>query len=261
LDRQYASRESFATDGSSPSENMKRTAQPASNLDLSHSYCSCMSLREPPSLTRPRPLELVVFDVDGTLTAVTSVWQYLHERLGTWTYGRLTSSRYWRGEITYDEWAKLDAMMWRGRKLCEIAEIIERISYFEGVEETFSVLKEKGAKIAVVSAGLSLLVNRIVEELGADFGVANELVVEDGRLTGNVSINVSLSNKCQVIREVARNLGVNIRLCAVVGDYCYDIPNDAGLRVAFNPKDNTAEMLADVIVRSNSLIDILKHLV
>ena len=206
-------------------------------------------------------MELVVFDADGTLTMVTSIWQYLHQQLGTWNQGRSTALRYWRGEITYDEWARLDAMMWRGKKLREIAGIIERISYIDGVNDTFNTLRNRGMKIAVASAGLSILVDRIVRELGADYSVANELAVEDGRLTGDIEIKVSLSNKCQVIRQIARSFHIDMEACAVIGDYSYDIPDDAGVKVAFNPKDDKVEKLADVVLRSSNLRDVLKHLI
>ena len=206
----------------------------------------------------PIPMELVVFDADGTLTEVTSIWQYLHQRLGTWTEGRTTALRYYRGEITYDEWARLDAMMWRGKDLLEITSIIKDISFIDGVEDTFKELRKKGMKIAVASAGLSILVNRIVRELGVDYAVANELVVRNGRLTGDVEVKVSLANKCEIIRGIARNFLIDMKACVVIGDSSYDIPEDAGLKVAFNPRDDKAERLADAVVRSSNLREILR---
>lgn len=203
---------------------------------------------------------LVVFDADGTLTQVTSIWQYIHSKLGTWSDGRLSSTKYWRGEISYEEWARLDAMMWRGRAIGEIIEIVKSVPYVKGAKHTFSVLRNMGMKIAVASAGLSLLVDRIVRELGADSAIANQLIVDDGVLTGDVKVNVSLRNKDQVIRDISKSLCVDINECAVVGDYSFDFPDDAGLKLAFNPKDEAAEKRANIIVRSSNLADILKYI-
>jgi phosphoserine phosphatase len=116
-------------------------------------------------------------------------------------------------------------------------------------------------KIAVASAGLSLLADRTVRELGADMAVANELAVSNGRLTGEVRVKVSIMNKPDVIREIARGFNVSIKECAVIGDYRYDIPEDAGLKIAFNPKDDEVQRLADVIVESSDLKDVLNHLI
>jgi len=203
---------------------------------------------------------LVVFDADGTLTKVTSIWQYIHRKLGTWSEGRLSSRRYWRGEISYGEWARLDAMMWRGRSVDEVIEIVKSVPYVEGARHTFNVLRNMGMKIAVASAGLSLLIDRVVRELGVDSAVANQLIVEDGILTGDVKVNVSLRNKHQVIRDISKSLCVDLNECMVVGDYSFDFPEDAGLKLAFNPKDQAAEELADIVVRSSNLTDILKYI-
>jgi len=240
----------------------KRRKNDASQSSSPHLFSgvstSCTDLIRESAI--PHSMKLVVFDADGTLTEITSIWQYLHKRLGTWTEGRTNALRYCRGEITYNEWARLDAMMWRGKHLLEIASIVDDISFVDGVEDTFKELRKKGLKIAVASAGLSILVNRIIRELGADYAVANELVVRNGRLTGDVEIKVSLANKCEIIRAIARDFRVDMRACMVIGDYSYDIPKDAGLKVAFNPKDDEAERLADAVVRSTNLSEIL-HLI
>ena len=53
-------------------------------------------------------LRLIVFDVDGTLLKVTSSWQFLHEKLGTWNKGKQHAEEFYQGIITYEEWARLD---------------------------------------------------------------------------------------------------------------------------------------------------------
>ncbi|MHA2080816.1 MAG: hypothetical protein ACW99H_06700 [Candidatus Thorarchaeota archaeon] len=53
-------------------------------------------------------IQLVVFDVDGTLTKHSSVWWRLHEHFGTTVEGKQYYEQYFAGEITYDQWADLD---------------------------------------------------------------------------------------------------------------------------------------------------------
>ena len=66
--------------------------------------------------TRRNDLKMVVFDVDGTLVKEHS-WQFVHKSLGTWVEGRKYREMFFDGRISYEEWALLDASLWRGLPL------------------------------------------------------------------------------------------------------------------------------------------------
>jgi hypothetical protein len=66
----------------------------------------------PSSLTSS--LRLAVFDIDGTLRRVRDPWVHLHKHLGVADRACEFIPRWQRGEISYDEWARLDASLWRG---------------------------------------------------------------------------------------------------------------------------------------------------
>jgi len=204
-------------------------------------------------------VDLVVFDLDGTLTKVDSTWQYLHMRLGTWSTGRLSAQDYSKGKIDYVDWARQDSSMWRGVELTKLISIIKEIPYVDGAKETISRLTQDGKLSGIVSAGISLLSDRACEYLGMDFAIANELHVSRGRMTGEVTVKVSLSEKGQVIKNIAKQLGVPLSRCAVVGDNSFDLPNEAGLRIAFNPKRD-AQNACDIIVRGGDLRAILAYI-
>jgi len=202
---------------------------------------------------------LVIFDLDGTLTKVDSTWQYLHMRLGTWSTGKLSAQNYLKGRIDYVEWARQDSSMWRGVKLSKLISITKEIPYVDGAKETVSRLRQDGKLSGIVSAGISLLSDRACEYLGMDFAIANELHVSRGRLTGEVTVKVPLNEKGQVIKNIAKQLRVSLDRCAVVGDNSFDLPSEAGLRIAFNPKRN-AQNACDIIVRGSDLRAILAHI-
>ena len=204
-------------------------------------------------------IRLVVFDLDGTLTKVDSTWQYIHMRLGTWSSGRLSACDYWKGKIGYAEWAQQDSSMWRGVELRKLMSIINEIHYTDGAKETISTLKQDRKVSGIVSAGISLLSDRARKDLGMDFAIANELHVSRGRMTGEVTVKVSLDEKAQVIKNIAKQLRVPLTKCAVVGDNSFDLPNEAGVRIAFNPK-REAENACDIIVRGSDLRAILAHI-
>jgi len=204
-------------------------------------------------------IRLVVFDLDGTLTKVESTWQYIHERLGTWHLGSSSAQDYWKGTISYMEWAQLDSSAWRGVELKKIRSILDEIPCVDGAKEAVAELREKGKLSGIVSAGISLLSDRVREELSMDFAIANELHFSQGRMTGGVTVNVSLDDKSLVMRRVAEQLGFSLRECAVVGDNGFDLPNEAGLRIGFNPK-HEAETACDVVIRGTDIRAILTHI-
>lgn len=207
-----------------------------------------------------RNIRLVVFDLDGTLTPVDSLWRYLHEAFGTWDLGKMAAQKYRRGEITYKEWAETDAGYWAGAPLSEVKEILERIPYRRGAREVFQELKQRKVKTAILSAGLSLLAEKVASDLGADFAIANELQSNDGRLTGGIIVRVGVSDKKRIIEQLAAKLQVLLSEVALVGDRAFDLPHPECLRIAFKPKDDIARQEADFIVEDDDLSRILPYL-
>jgi len=210
-----------------------------------------------------RKLKLVVFDVDGTLIRTYSSWQHLHEHLGTWDRGRRYAERFHRGTITYEEWARLDASLWKGLPLKRVQQVIDGIPYVDGAREVITTLRKAGFKVVLLSAGLSLVTERISREVEVDDSLTNELVVKDGFLTGEVKVNVSFDNKDEALRSILQRFDVEIGECAAVGDDETMIPlfEKAGFRIAFNPRDKIVEKHADVVIKSNDLRDVLPHLI
>ncbi|NIR87483.1 HAD-IB family phosphatase [Candidatus Bathyarchaeota archaeon] len=207
-------------------------------------------------------LKLVVFDVDGTLIRAYSSWQHLHERLGTWDKGRRYAERFRQGTITYEEWARLDASLWKSLPLQRVQQIINSIPYADGAREVITTLRKAGFKVVLLSAGLSLATERINREIGVDDSLTNELIVKDGFLTGEVKVNVSFNNKDKALRSILQRFDVKIDECAAVGDDETMIPlfEKVGLRIAFNPRSKLVEDHADVVIRSDDLREVLSHL-
>lgn len=207
-------------------------------------------------------LRLIVFDVDGTLLRVTSSWQFLHEKLGTWTEGKQHAELFFQGKIDYEEWAQLDASLWKKQSLSKIQSIVNKIPYVDGAQEIIKTLKKHNVKVALLSAGLSLLGERIEKELQVDYSLSNELIVKNGFLTGKVKVNVSLDNKTKALNKILRKFNVKINECCAVGDDESLIPlfKKVALGIAFNPCNEEVEKNADIVVKSQDLRDILPYI-
>jgi len=209
-----------------------------------------------------KKLKLAVFDVDGTLLKVVSSWKFFHERLGTWDKGKQYAEQFFRGGITYEDWARLDASLWRGSKLAAVRQIVDGIPYTNGARHAVTTLRRNGFKVVLLSAGLSLVTERIEREIEVDDSFANELKVENGLLTGEVKVNVSFDNKDTALLRMLKRFNLGVDECAAVGDDETMIPlfEKVNLSIAFNPRSRKVEEQANIVVKSSNLGEVLPYL-
>ena len=209
---------------------------------------------------RHRDLLAAIFDLDGTLTDTQSSWRHLHEKLGTWDVGRRTAEMYHDGLIDYVQWARLDAACWRNIPLSTVLSALSDIGYTPGARETMEQLRDHGIRTGIVSAGLSVLVDKAKIDLNADLAISNDLMVNDGVLTGEVVVRVGPGNKASVIEEAAWLLGADMKETVVVGDNISDIPQAAGLRIAFKPLTLQTRTVADVVIEDDDIRAVIDYI-
>ena len=109
----------------------------------------------------------------------------------------------------------------------------------EGAEKLVSTLKQLGYKTAILSGGFSYFGQYLQQKLGIDYVYANELVIRDGRVTGEVEgIVVDGQRKAELLRDIAQREGLNLEQVIAVGDGANDLPmlSIAGLGIAFRAK-------------------------
>ena len=203
-------------------------------------------------------IKLVVFDLDGTLTTVDSLWTYLHDAFGTATRGSEAARRFWDGQMTYVEWAEADAKCWSGISLARLEKTLDKIQLREGAKELFQTLRNRQVITVILSAGLSILANKARAELNADLVIANDLISRDGRLTGEIKVNVSLTGKMNLVRQMATTFGLQCKQIALVGDRSHDLTIPDCLKIAVNPKDQDTIRNADYVVDDlTQVLDVL----
>lgn len=202
----------------------------------------------------------VIFDLDGTLTPVRSVWQHLHERLGLWEdQARRHQEDFRRGAISYEEFCARDAAHWKGMPEKDLLAITDRIPYRPGARECVQALQHAGLLVGLVSTGLTLLLERVHAELGLAYAIANRLVARHGRLTGEVKVNVLHDRKGEAVDLFCGQFGVDFREVITVGDSDGDISmfEHSGFSIAFNPASEATERAATLSHRGDSLLDLL----
>ncbi len=205
----------------------------------------------------------VLFDLDGTLTPVTSVWQHIHERLGLWEEeAQRHQGAFERGEIGYEEFCARDAAHWKGMAESDLRAITDRIPYRPGVRECVELLKQAGLVVGVISTGLTLLIERVNRDLDLAYAIANRLVARHGVLTGEVKVNVEHGRKGEAVDLFCGQFGVDYREVVTVGDSEGDISmfEHSGFSIAFNPASEATARAARAVARGESLLSIVDRL-
>ena len=207
--------------------------------------------------------KVVIFDLDGTLTAEKSIWEYIHKVLNTW-YGHAENyqRQFLQGKISYHQFCELDARVWKGMRVEELRDIVRSVPFNPGMDELTSVLKELGLRLAVVSSGLSLLSEWVEEKYGFDYGVANRLLLEDDVVTGEVEIRVHYDRKAAWVRNISESFGTRRDEIIAIGDSVGDVEmfRMAGFSISFNSSSRELDQIAHVVVKGNDLSHIIPRL-
>jgi phosphoserine phosphatase len=205
-------------------------------------------------------IKIVFLDCDGTLTKVKSSWEYLHRRLGIWNNNAdMYQELFRRGEIDYHEFCRRDALHWKGLSVSRIEEMVNEIPYYEGSAATIKALKASGIFTVIVSTGLSFLVDKVRGELGIDRAFSNHLLSEEGRLTGDIKINVEYEKKGGVVKDILREMGYRRDEACAVGDGEGDrgMFEAVALPIGFDPHDNILPFVKYAL-NDDSLFDVVK---
>ena len=210
-----------------------------------------------------RQFKLVIFDLDGTLTQERSIWEYIHKRLGKWYgFAEEYQNQFLAGKISYEEFCERDAQVWKGMKVEELSGIIKTVPFHPGVDELIDYLKQKGLKLSMVSSGLSLLSDWVHQKYGFDYSVSNDLLHENGILTGKVKIQVYYDKKAEWVRKILKQFGVKPEEVIAIGDSVGDMDmfRMVGFSIAFNSSCPDLDQIANLCISSQNLADIIPKL-
>ena len=196
------------------------------------------------------PLKLAIFDIDGTLRRVRDPWIHLHNHLGVADLAKDFPERWQKGEISYDEWAELDAGLWRGYSMEKIVGALELNPFRVGARELVEWFNSRSIPCVGISSGLSILNDVTADELKIMEIVSNELQFEGNICSGKIAIQVNEENKGQVMDKFLQRYGAGEEGVVAFGDGTADIPllQKAGLGVAICPTNEIVSFSAGHVV-------------
>ncbi len=185
-----------------------------------------------------RMRRLICFDMDSTLIQ-TEVIDELAIKAGIGDKVKAITESAMRGEIDFNESFERRVALLKGLDVSVMQDIAENLPYTEGLERLMKVLKRIGFKTAILSGGFTYFGNYLKEKFGFDYMYANDLEIENGKLTGRyLGDVVDGKRKAELLRLIAQVERIDIRQTVAVGDGANDLPMlaTAGLGIAFHAK-------------------------
>ena len=185
-----------------------------------------------------RSRRLICFDMDSTLVHTECIDE-LAERAGVGEQVRAITESAMRGEIDFSESFRRRVALLKGLDESVMEDIARNLPFNEGLERMMKILKTVGYKTAILSGGFTYFAKYLQQKFGFDYVYANELEIEDGKLTGRyVGDIVDGRRKAELLKLLCQFEGINLAQTVAVGDGANDLPmiGLAGLGIAYHAK-------------------------
>jgi phosphoserine phosphatase len=186
---------------------------------------------------------LLVADMDSTLIGQECVDE-LAVFVGVGDRVAAITERAMRGDVAFAPALRERVGLLAGLPATVIDAVLEaRITLTPGARTLVQTMRAKGAYVAIVSGGFRQFTGAIRERISADEDRANTLMIENGRLTGEVIEPIlGQDAKLSALKEIAAAMGIALDETLAVGDGANDLPmlQAAGLGVAYRAKPQVA---------------------
>ena len=171
-------------------------------------------------------IKAVCFDCDGVLVDTISSWRIIHEHFGT-NSGEMLD-RFLRGEVSDEEFMGDDIRLWKSVQpqihRDELMRCFQGIKLMPGARELVQALQSRGVLVAIVSAGVDLLIGSIAQMLNVDDWVSNGFRYDDdGFLLDEGEVRVPAHHKDDMISKMARIHNLDPSEIVSVGDNHTDL--------------------------------------
>lgn len=207
-------------------------------------------------------VKLICLDMDGVLTQEKNFWFKLHDAYGTYNEGRIITKKYLHTD--YNMLIKeLVGRLWKDKDENTFLQTVDQIQLMPGIEEFFAKLDElqdhsgKPLPRAIISSGPRELAKRIADLYGADYIFANQLVFEDGKVSGdfNWPVGAGTYAKAKIIEELCSELNIDPKDVLYVGDSPSDVVpfKLVGTSIAFNNPPRELVAVATYVIATKDL--------
>jgi phosphoserine phosphatase len=194
-----------------------------------------------------RRKKLFLADMDSTMIGQECVDE-LADFAGVKAHVAAITERAMRGEIEFEPALRERVARLKGLPVSTIDEVLKkRITPTPGGRELVATMRAHGAYTCLISGGFTLFTRAVAAMIGFQENRANELKVEDGKLTGEVTEPIlGRAAKLATLIELREAFDLDDIDTLAVGDGANDLDmiRQAGLGVAYHAKPAVAAAAA-----------------
>jgi phosphoserine phosphatase len=190
-----------------------------------------------------RRKKLFLADMDSTMIGQECIDE-LADFVGLKDHVAAITERAMRGEIAFEPALRERVALLNGLSVDVVEKVIrERITLTPGSREVVATMRAHGAFTCLISGGFTLFTHAIAKEIGFQENRGNELIVREGKLTGEVTEPIlGRAAKLATLVELREAFDLDNIDTLVVGDGANDLGmiSEAALGVAFHAKPAVA---------------------
>ena len=206
-----------------------------------------------------RRKSMLLADMDSTMIEQECIDE-LAEVAGVGTHVRDITARAMNGELDFEGALIERVALLKGLDAGVIDEVLaSRISYMPGGKALVATMQANGAHCVLVSGGFTAFTAKVAADLGFDENRANTLLIEAGRLTGEVARPIlGREAKIDALRAISARRGIGHADVIAVGDGANDLGmlGLAGTGVALHAKPSVAAQ-CDIRINHGDLTALL----
>ncbi len=208
---------------------------------------------------RGRRKKLLISDMDSTIIDQECIDE-LADVFGVGARIKEITTAVINGEINFSEALRKRVALLRGMDHGLLDSVYQqRLTIKPGARTLIQTMRQNGAFCILVSGGFSFFTSRIAGRIGFADHKGNELLFEDGKLTGEAQEPIlGRAAKLTILTHVSDQKGIPLADVLAVGDGANDIDmiQGAGLGVAFHGSDSLKEQ-ADASIEHSDLSALL----
>ncbi len=203
--------------------------------------------------------KLLIADMDSTMIEQECIDE-LADAAGAGDAVKAITVRAMNGELDFEDALRERVAALKGLPSGVIGDVIaNRISFMSGGRELIATMRQNSVYCALISGGFTHFTAFVGAELGFHEHQANELIISDNLLTGEVADPIlGRDAKVAALQRISATFGFSMDEAMAVGDGANDIPmlQTAGTGVALHAKP-TVKQEVDIQIDHGDLTALL----